>query len=88
MELRAGLAKMQGSTAVGAVYELFRAHRWEIFGQEQDMSEVGPLGHGPQAAGRGSRSGTMGRGAAVVTSASPSSAYTCFSVMGPGLGSI
>ncbi|GIL57470.1 hypothetical protein Vafri_12700 [Volvox africanus] len=41
-ELRAGLSKLHSSTSSAAVYELFRQHRWEIFGQEQDLSELHP----------------------------------------------
>ncbi|EFJ49585.1 hypothetical protein VOLCADRAFT_89945 [Volvox carteri f. nagariensis] len=42
LELRAGLSKLQASTSAAAVYELFREHRWDIFGAEQDLGELHP----------------------------------------------
>ncbi|KXZ55672.1 hypothetical protein GPECTOR_2g1222 [Gonium pectorale] len=42
MALRSGLAKLHGSSNAEAVYELFRDHRWEIFGQEPDLAEWQP----------------------------------------------
>ncbi|GFR52075.1 hypothetical protein Agub_g14598, partial [Astrephomene gubernaculifera] len=34
--LRAGLSKLHGAAGAEATYELFRQHRWEIFGQESE----------------------------------------------------
>ncbi|KAG2501680.1 hypothetical protein HYH03_000182 [Edaphochlamys debaryana] len=40
--LRAGLSKLHSATGVEAVYDLYRHHKWEIFGQEQDIGEINP----------------------------------------------
>ncbi|KAG2435642.1 hypothetical protein HXX76_006844 [Chlamydomonas incerta] len=40
--LRSGLSKLHGAAGAEATYELFRDHKWEIFGGERDMVEIDP----------------------------------------------